>query len=288
MTTTTDHPLREITIHESILDGAKEVLSKAAGGLELPGFTTSVYSEDEDNWRTVIRVSYDTSFAGEVLWDVEEEFLLDENIFKGIAQGREQDVASFMEAFLPTYRSLIVGSYFDYLIGRSVGRDDMEDGSINHNRFAEDLDWFETYRGPWTRPWELTGASAKSASVDWFELKLRFENPEIPLTYTNSVDQADYDGREITIPISWEDYQGASQAKEGMHALLKRIHGAFVVSGNQATGYFSSHAQDLIDSLEEDDEEGCDEERDEEECPFATGELVFDGDGRVHAARDLD
>lgn len=276
----TNHPLRDLTIHECILDAAEQVLSNAASGLELPGFTTCVESEDEDGRSTIIKVSYGTSYSGEALCAEEHEFLLDENVLKGIAKGRNQDIAAFMAAFLPTYRALIIGCYFDYLIGISIHRIGTDDDSINHERFADDVKWFKCYSGPWTAPWELVEASAESVSEDWFELLLSFENPQIPERYSAVGDQgAAYDGRLVSIPISWEEYLDASGSEKGMHTLLRRIQGAFVVLGDRAPGYYTSFAKDVLERLDNDDEE---------DCPFTSGELVVTSNGRVHFSSDLD
>lgn len=255
-----------------------EAKLEAAAGHDLPFFVAypkkggKVTGEDGDDEDRTVVVRYETCwyyensslFSSCHSVDVEGEFEIPEDVLIGIALGRDEDVETFLDLMLPNYRALEVAADL-------MNRCDLFDGG--------------GWRGPLTvgetsivaedarlGGWQLAAITADAASRSVFRLRISFWTPHFDARTGESADGMSGDLLYLPMTITWDEYREAISSKEETLRFIRRVYQQFTAfKGSLSSGYTEETADTLREIDEADDED-----------PFMTGELVVDGDGRVH------
>lgn len=289
-----DHDLSDVPIQECVLDGARDLLTSAAGE-ELPAFVANLgleprEAEGDDEPNVVIEYCDDrcynerpdtTSIPGASLVtarDVVGRFVVRESVIKGIAACRAEDVQAFLDAFLPDYRAGSISvelqnEFHTFEIEDSWSRPD--------TRMISCREIHDVMPGFGTEPWFISDVHAEASSKELFLLEVIFRDSQYHLPEENA--DAEWDQLTLSMPLSWAEYQRAMSGKEELIALLRRIHEAFLVMRPHLKGSYSDEVEEELRRREYAEDE--DEDRDED--PFTSGLLALDSDGRVHFADDL-
>ena len=274
--TATKHELFDYSIYECVLAAAQKQI-EAMVGVELPflaAFPIDLTEQiDESEAERLIRVSFEEEYFDRT---VEGAFEIGENILKGVAKGRDDDLVTFVGALSTAFRPGYV------------------EAVLQHELHIFESEWFDDQRlinkwevsavflGFGTAPWTTAGVKVKGLGSDLFRVEIIFQNQNVKQDTGNSID---YDMLILPVALTWDEFASTTKTKENLVDWLTRIHRDFLVRKVDLKGHYSVETEELIDhldALEVGNEDGPAED------PFTTGELVLDDGGRVHFASDLE
>ncbi len=234
---------------------------------------------DGDEGNRMIHISFEDEYLDQT---VEGEFRVHENILKGVAKGRDEDLGAFVEALLPPFRP----SYVQAVLRHELYLAESE--WFEDQRLIGKFDAYDVFQSFGTTPWTITDLTVQGITANLFRIEVVFQNEafeEYVQVQAKSDQGIDYDQLILPISLTWDEFVSATETAADLTDLLRRIHRDFLVLKDDLRGCYSDEAVrliDYLDALAEGDEERLAED------PFTTGELVSDNDGRVHFAKELE
>lgn len=280
--TETKHELSDYSIYECVLQAADMQL-EALVGVEVPFLSAWPVDlpegTDGDEDDRMIRISFEDDYLDQT---VEGEFQIHENILKGVARGRDEDLVAFVQAFSPTFRP----GYVQAVLRHELHL--VESEWFEDQRIIDKSDAYDVFQRFGTAPWTITDLAVQGITADLFRVDVVFQNEDFAQyarEQAKTEKGIDYDQLILPLSLTWEEFVSATDTVDDLTDLLRRIHRDFLVLKDDLKGRYSDDAERLIDYLDA-LAEGDDERLAED--PFTTGELVCDHDGRVHFASDLE
>lgn len=280
--TETKHELSDFSIYECVLEAADKQF-EALVGVEIPFLSAWPMDlpegADGDENDRMIWISFEDDYFDQT---VEGKFQIHENILKGVAKGRDEDLLAFVQAFLPTFRP----SYVQAVLRHELHL--VESEWFEDQRLIDKFDAYDVFQRFGTAPWTITDLTVQGITADLFRVEVVFQNEDFAQYAREQVNPEtgiDYDQLILPLSLTWDEFVSATETVDDLTDLLRRIHRDFLVLKDDLKGRYSDEAErliDYLDALAEGDEERLAED------PFTTGELVFDDDGRVHFASDLE
>lgn len=280
--TETKHELSDYSIYECVLQAVDKQL-EALVEVEVPFLSAWPVDlpegADGDEDDRMIRISFEDDYLDQT---VEGEFQIHENILKGVAKGRYEDIGAFVEALLPTFRPGYVQAVLRHEL-HLVESEWFEDQRLIDKFGASDV--FQSFG---TTPWTITDLSVQGITPDLFRVEVVFQNEAFAQCAQEQAktDQGiDYNQLILPMSLTWNEFVSATETAADLTNLLKRIHRDFLALKGDLKGRYSDEADRLIsylDALAEGDEARLTED------PFTTGELVCDDGGRVHFSSDTE
>lgn len=280
--TETKHELSDYSIYECVLQAVDKQL-EALVGVEVPFLSAWPVDlpegADGDEDDRMIRISFEDDYLDQT---VEGEFRIHENILKGVAKGRDEDLGAFVEALLPTFRP----GYAQAVLRHELHL--VESEWFEDQRIIKKFDAYDVFQSFGTTPWTIADLTVQGIAADLFRVEVVFRNEDFEQYAREQAktDQGiDYDQLILPISLTWNEFVSATDTVAHLTDLLRRIHRDFLVLKDDLKGHYSDDADrliDYLDALAEGDEDRLAED------PFKTGELVCDDDGRVHFSSDLE
>jgi len=272
------HELSDYSIYECVLEAANKQV-EALVGVEVPFLSAWPMDPPEGADDRMIRISFEDDYLDQI---VEGEFQIHENILKGIAKGRDEDLGAFVEALLPIFRP----GYVQAVLRRELHL--VESEWFEDQQIIDKFDAYDLFLSFDTAPWTITDLTVQGIVADLFRVEFVFQNEDFAQYAQEQAktDQGiDYDQLILPVALTWDEFVSATEVAADLTDLLKRIHRDFLVLKGDLKGRYSDEADRMfsyLDALAEGDEARLTED------PFMTGELVCDDDGRVHFSSDIE
>lgn len=243
----TEHKLADITIYEAILEAAESRLD-AVAGVDLPylsAFAIDTSDDTETREGDRVRAQRIAISFEDIIYDqpLSGEFQISENILKGIAMGRQEDLETFMAALMLTYRP----GYIEATLRHELHEIDSEEWQ--DQRLIAASEAYNVFRGFGTAPWCITSVSVFGLAPDLFRVELLFEDEEFDRRLKQELQTGrGVDGDLTCLPISvtWDEFNSATKTAAGLTEWLKRINQEFVVRKDDLKRFYSRHAKWMI------------------------------------------
>ena len=252
-------------------------------GIELPFLLTwpvdAPEGADDDEDDLMIRISFKDEYLDQ---PVEGEFQISENLLKGIATNRDEDLKSFVNAFSPTIRR----GYMQAVLRHELHV--FESERFDDQRLIDKWEAYNVFQSFGTMPWTVSDAMVQAMGPDLFRVEIVFQNEKsggLVGGQAKVAETHDYDILILPTSLTWDEFASATETAENLTDMLKRIHRDFVVRKDDLAGRYSDEVKqeiEYLDALAEGDEDLLAED------PFMTSELTLDSDGRVHFSKDLE
>jgi len=200
------------------------------------------------------------------------EFQIDENILKGFLLNRDEQIRKFVALFMAEYCPLAIeGTIRTFFIDAKslFGRDRFCDEETPYQIYEEFLENFSEG----DRLWLPQKISVAHILDDSYRLSFVFENENDDNFVTATGETIKANRSSVVFDVVWDEIRSLESEVEDRQRFYKKLSVYLQLALKQGDFSFLE-----CTNFDESDEE----------CPFETGELKQDEDGRIHAANDYD